>query len=49
MRTVALQQGWTETDIARLVLAFLARRGEIDAFETYLVRAAKNNSEGPRK
>lgn len=42
MQEVAERQGWTEADLARLALAFLARRGEVEAFEGYVIRAAKN-------
>lgn len=48
MYEVARRQGWTEKDIARLALAFLARSGQLERFEAYLVRVARNERERER-
>jgi hypothetical protein len=42
MRDIAKRQQWTERDIARLALSFMARHGELEDFESYLLRAAQH-------
>jgi hypothetical protein len=48
MQELTADRGWNESDIARLALAFLARKGHLTDFEDYLARAARNTAEVPK-